>query len=359
MVPTTAVLYDEQNFPFVYVQVEAGKFAQRQVTLGRAAAGPDRNPQGPERRRPRRLPGQRLPAVRQQLPGIAAGMIDRIVSFALSQRFMVLVAMVVPGDLGRRLVSEPADRRLSRSGAAARPDRDAVARTRGRRSRAADHDPARDRDERHPEARRAALDFPLRAVVGDDELRLRHRSVLRARAGVRAHSRRGGARRASRRGCRRCSVPSGLIYRYVLQSPDRSAQDLKILEEWVLERKYRSIPGRRRRLGARRHDDAVPGAARSEQAVLLRRQRAADRRSARREQRQRRRRLLLAGRPVLLRPRPRPGQESRGHRQHRRRHAQRHSRLCEGRRDRRDRPRAAARAVRLHADRTTPSKASS
>jgi len=33
-VPTTAILYDEQNFPFVYLQVEGGKFAQRQVTLG-------------------------------------------------------------------------------------------------------------------------------------------------------------------------------------------------------------------------------------------------------------------------------------------------------------------------------------
>lgn len=32
--PTTAVLYDEQNAPFVYVQVETGKFAQRPVTLG-------------------------------------------------------------------------------------------------------------------------------------------------------------------------------------------------------------------------------------------------------------------------------------------------------------------------------------
>ncbi|HEY2435448.1 MAG TPA: CusA/CzcA family heavy metal efflux RND transporter [Vicinamibacterales bacterium] len=37
--------------------------------------------------------------------------------------------------------------------------------------------------------------------------------------------------------------PSGLIYRYVLQSPDRSAQDLKILNDWVLSRKFRSIPG--------------------------------------------------------------------------------------------------------------------
>jgi membrane fusion protein, heavy metal efflux system len=34
VVPTAAVLYDEQNFPFVYVQVETGKFAQRLVKLG-------------------------------------------------------------------------------------------------------------------------------------------------------------------------------------------------------------------------------------------------------------------------------------------------------------------------------------
>ena len=37
--------------------------------------------------------------------------------------------------------------------------------------------------------------------------------------------------------------PSGLIYRYVLQSSDRSAQELKILEDWVLERKYRALQG--------------------------------------------------------------------------------------------------------------------
>jgi len=34
VVPTTAVLYDEQNFPFVYVQRSGGQFAERQVTLG-------------------------------------------------------------------------------------------------------------------------------------------------------------------------------------------------------------------------------------------------------------------------------------------------------------------------------------
>ncbi len=37
--------------------------------------------------------------------------------------------------------------------------------------------------------------------------------------------------------------PSGLIYRYVLQSPDRSPQELKTIEDWVLERRYRAIPG--------------------------------------------------------------------------------------------------------------------
>ena len=37
--------------------------------------------------------------------------------------------------------------------------------------------------------------------------------------------------------------PSGLIYRYVLQSPDRSPQELKTIEDWVLDRHYRSIQG--------------------------------------------------------------------------------------------------------------------
>lgn len=34
VVPTSAVLYDAENLPFVYVQVEPGKFAQRQIRLG-------------------------------------------------------------------------------------------------------------------------------------------------------------------------------------------------------------------------------------------------------------------------------------------------------------------------------------
>jgi cobalt-zinc-cadmium resistance protein CzcA len=37
--------------------------------------------------------------------------------------------------------------------------------------------------------------------------------------------------------------PSGLIYRYVLDSPDRTPQELKTIEDWTVERAYRSVPG--------------------------------------------------------------------------------------------------------------------
>lgn len=37
--------------------------------------------------------------------------------------------------------------------------------------------------------------------------------------------------------------PSGLIYRYVIQSKDRSPMELKTFEDWVLEPQYKSVPG--------------------------------------------------------------------------------------------------------------------
>ena len=39
------------------------------------------------------------------------------------------------------------------------------------------------------------------------------------------------------------SAPSGLIYRYVLQSSDRSPMDLKTIEDWTVEPQYKSVPG--------------------------------------------------------------------------------------------------------------------
>src|ERR1019366_3553371 len=37
--------------------------------------------------------------------------------------------------------------------------------------------------------------------------------------------------------------PSGLIYRYVVQSPDRTPQELKTIDDWVVNRKFRAVAG--------------------------------------------------------------------------------------------------------------------
>ncbi len=39
------------------------------------------------------------------------------------------------------------------------------------------------------------------------------------------------------------SAPSGLVYRYVLESPDRSAMELKVINDWVLTKAFKSVPG--------------------------------------------------------------------------------------------------------------------
>src|ERR1700693_1710079 len=72
--------------------------------------------------------------------------------------------------------------------------------------------------------------------------------------------------------------PSGLVYRYVLVSPDRTPQELKTIEEWVGERAHRSVPGgavvgectrdpppRLGEFGFQKNDDSVEG------VILMRR----------------------------------------------------------------------------------------
>ena len=57
--------------------------------------------------------------------------------------------------------------------------------------------------------------------------------------------------------------PSGLVYRYVLESPDRSPQELKTIEDWVVER---AVPFCARccgRFRIRWNRHAISGAARS------------------------------------------------------------------------------------------------
>ena len=182
------------------VRLRAGRAGQVRAAAGQArrpAGGRHADPRRPEGGRARRDAGQRVPAVRERLLSRRQQPHDR------PHRLVRPVAAVhrhrgddLPGGLGRRVVPEPADRRVPGPVAAARADRHAVAGPRRRGSRAPHHDPARSRDERHPEARRAALDLAVRPVVGHDELPVRHRPVLRAPAGVRAHRGRGRCRTA-------------------------------------------------------------------------------------------------------------------------------------------------------------------
>ena len=37
--------------------------------------------------------------------------------------------------------------------------------------------------------------------------------------------------------------PSGLVYRYVVQSTDRSPMDLHVFQDWVLDKAFRAVPG--------------------------------------------------------------------------------------------------------------------
>ena len=39
------------------------------------------------------------------------------------------------------------------------------------------------------------------------------------------------------------SSPSGLVYRYVLESPDRSPMELKTIDDWTIVKQYKAVPG--------------------------------------------------------------------------------------------------------------------
>jgi hypothetical protein len=114
--------------------------------------------------------------------------------------------------------------------------------------------------------------------------------------------------------------PSGLVYRYVIDSPDRTPQELKVYEDWVIEREYKQVPGGRGRLRFRRHRDAVSGASRPGKTLRIPHPSAHRAAAACCQQFQCRRRVLFARRPILLCSRPRAGPRHQGHRRrHRRR----------------------------------------
>ena len=103
-----------------------------------------------------------------------------------------------------------------------------------------------------------------------------HRRLLRAPGGFRAAERRAPYRRqACTPSLAPLFSPSGLVYRYVLESPDRSPQELKTYRGLGDRARVQAGAGRGGRFRLRRHGDAVPGAARSRAALRLSHHRAA------------------------------------------------------------------------------------
>ncbi len=115
--------------------------------------------------------------------------------------------------------------------------------------------------------------------------------------------------------------PSGLVYRYVIDSPDRTPQELKVYEDWVIEREYKQVPGVA--------DDSGFGGTVMQYQVLLDPARLyayhitvpTVLQQLCRQQFQCRRRILFARRPILLCSRPRAGPRHQGHRRRHRRRA--------------------------------------
>ena len=91
--------------------------------------------------------------------------------------------------------------------------------------------------------------------------------------------------------------PVGQIYWYTLHStnPKYDVMELKSLEDWVLEKQFKSVPNVVDVSSFGGTDTRIPGSHRSQQAGLLWAQHRAGRAAARQQQRQRRRQLHRAG----------------------------------------------------------------
>ena len=197
----------------------------------------------------------------------------------------------------------------------------AVAGPRRRRGRAADHRSDRDGDERPAEPRGDALGLALRVVERSRHVHRRHRHLLRAPAGVRAHwparaARRRDARMSRRRSRRRVSCTATCS-----RAPTARRWSCTSCRTGCSTRRSSGARRRRRRV-ARRRDDAVSGARRSDEA---RRRGPVDRATSSTALSANNSNagggFYLRGRAVLLRARARPRRDARGHRQHRPRRA--------------------------------------
>ena len=114
---------------------------------------------------------------------------------------------------------------------------------RGRGSRKAGHDPGRDRAERPAALGARVLAHAVRALVHLHHFRRRSGQLLRPPAGARAAATRVDLPEGIRPELAPLSSPIGEIYRVYLKSDKYDAIELRSIEDWVVERNLKLVPG--------------------------------------------------------------------------------------------------------------------
>ena len=305
-VPVSAVLHDSENEPFVYVEVRPARIRAASRGCGRAAERRRGDTKRTERRRKSGFGRQRVSAVRQQLSIGPSGMISRLVSFALSQRFLIVIAslaLMVWGAIAFQRLPIDAYPDLSP------PHVEIITQWPGHASEEVERlitIPLEIEMNGIPrlESLRSISLYGLSSVQMN--FRVWRRSLLRAGAGLRTGCQ---CQHASRRYAEPVSPVQSERVDLSLCSAEPGSNPAGTEDYRGLGARPR-IPVNTRgggRLWLWRHDHAVPGAARSEQAAYLRYFRRAGAATTWREQRERGRRLLLTGRPDLLYSRTRIG----------------------------------------------------
>ena len=218
-----------ENLPFVYIALPDGSFARRHVTLGYRDSQNYDVTSG-------LASGDRIVAERRDFPPVHAepmnedpaepprtgsSFINRIVALSLEQRILVAFLTVLLIAAGVRAWDAAAGRRLSRPVAADGLDHRPMARPLGGRGGKADHRSDRARNERHSQrritsARSRSTPCPSVDITFDQDTdrNFARQQVFNRLADLDLPS-------GVTPDVEPLTSPSGLIYRYTLQSPDR------------------------------------------------------------------------------------------------------------------------------------------
>ncbi len=252
LVPVSAILRDDDNLPFVYVAEPDGGFGRRHVTLGYRAGDRVRHHRRTAVRRPGRDRRRPVPAIHPESmsepvlpempPPATASIMNRIVASSLRQRFIVaLMTLLLIGAGLWSLQRLPMDAYPDLSP----PMVEIITQWPGHAAEEVERlitvpvERGMNGVPRTAKIRSISLyglsDVTLTFLDATDNYFARQR-VFNRLAALSLPS--GVAPSVSP-----LSAPSGLIYRYVLQSPDRSPMELKTFEDWTVEPQYRSVPG--------------------------------------------------------------------------------------------------------------------